>query len=35
MKPRDRFLKAIKLEEADRVPRLVRWGKEIGQRLSA
>jgi uroporphyrinogen decarboxylase len=34
MKPRDRFLKAIKLEEADRVPRLVRWGKEIGQRLS-
>ena len=35
MKPRDRFLKAIKLEEADRVPRLVRWGKEVGQRLSA
>jgi len=34
MKPRDRFIKAVKLEEADRVPQLVRWGKEIGQRLS-
>lgn len=35
MKPRDRFLKAIRREEADRVPQLVRWGKEVGQRLSS
>jgi uroporphyrinogen decarboxylase len=34
MKPRERFLKAIKREEIDRVPQLVRLGKEIGQRLS-
>ena len=35
MKPRDRFLKAVQLKEADRVPQLIRWGKEVGQRLSA
>jgi uroporphyrinogen decarboxylase len=34
MIPRERFLRAIKREEADRVPQLVRMGKEISQRLS-
>lgn len=35
MKPRDRFLKAVKRIEPDRIPQLVRWGKGVGQRLSA
>ncbi|MCK5417375.1 MAG: hypothetical protein KAI93_02690 [Desulfobacterales bacterium] len=34
MKPRERFLKAIKRQEPDKVPQLVRWGKEVGERLS-
>ncbi len=34
MKPRERFLMAIKHQEADRVPQLVRWGKDIGRRLA-
>jgi uroporphyrinogen-III decarboxylase len=35
MKPRARFLKAIKREAPDKVPQLVRWGKEVGERHSA
>jgi uroporphyrinogen decarboxylase len=35
VKPRDRFLKAVKREEPDRIPQLVRWGKGIGQRLTS
>jgi uroporphyrinogen decarboxylase len=35
MKPRQRFLKTVRREEPDRVPQLVRWGKEIGETLSA
>lgn len=34
MKPRERFLMALKHKEPDRVPQLIRWGKEIGARLS-
>ncbi|MCL5422464.1 MAG: hypothetical protein M1461_08350, partial [Nitrospirae bacterium] len=34
MKPRERFLTALKHKEPDRVPQLIRWGKEIGERLS-
>jgi uroporphyrinogen decarboxylase len=35
MIPRDRFLKALRREEPDRVPQLVRWGAAIGERLSS
>jgi uroporphyrinogen decarboxylase len=35
MKPRERFLKAIKRKEPDRIPQLVRWGKGVGQKLSS
>jgi uroporphyrinogen decarboxylase len=35
MKPRERFLKAVRREEPDRIPQLVRWGKEVGQRLAS
>ncbi len=35
MKPRERFLKALKREEPDRVPQLVRMGKDISNRLSS
>jgi len=35
MKPRERFLMAIRREVPDRVPQLVRWGKEVGHRLSS
>lgn len=35
MKPRERFLKAIKRKEPDRIPQLVRWGKDVGQKLSS
>ncbi|MEW6410134.1 MAG: uroporphyrinogen decarboxylase family protein [Nitrospirota bacterium] len=34
MKPRERFLMALNHKEPDRVPQLIRWGKEIGERLS-
>jgi uroporphyrinogen decarboxylase len=35
MKPKERFLKALKRQEPDRVPQLVRWGKDVGERLSS
>jgi len=35
MKPRERFLKALRRDQPDRVPQLVRWGKEVGQTLSS
>ena len=35
MKPRERFLKAVKKEEPDRVPQLIRWAKDIGIKLSS
>jgi uroporphyrinogen decarboxylase len=35
MIPRERFLKALRREEPDRIPQLVRWGKAIGDRLSS
>ena len=35
MKPRERFLKAAKKEEPDRVPQLIRWAKDIGIKLSS
>jgi uroporphyrinogen decarboxylase len=34
MKPRERFLMALSHKEPDRVPQLIRWGKEIGIKLS-
>ncbi len=34
MKSRERFLKAIRREKVDRVPQLVRLGKEVNQRLA-
>jgi len=34
MKPRERFLTALNHREPDRVPQLIRWGKEIGERLA-
>lgn len=35
MKPRERFLKAVKKAEPDRVPQLIRWAKDIGIKLSS
>ena len=34
MIPRERFLKAVRREEPDRVPQLVRLRQEVAQRLS-
>jgi uroporphyrinogen decarboxylase len=34
VKPRERFLMALNHKEPDRVPQLIRWGKEVGARLS-
>ncbi|MEW6410135.1 MAG: uroporphyrinogen decarboxylase family protein [Nitrospirota bacterium] len=33
MIPRERFLAAIHHQEPDRVPQLIRWGKEVGEKV--
>jgi hypothetical protein len=34
MTSRERFLAAVNHQEPDRVPQLVRWGKEAGEKLA-